>query len=195
MFPVVNNPLNFGFCFDNPNFWLIASTTLNPASPPAAHDKLISARAVGVAIDGIDQILTVSADTGTNEGITLGSETLNFAGTANETIGFQDNTIDHAMLQTYRWDSADLFGKLQLYRQLIFEFGWPSFQATFASYYSDDYPVSQYGEFMDGFAIRYSAIVERDLVDFFNHWEYPMSTEAATTIQGFGDESWLPPGW
>ena len=59
-------------------------TTLNPASPPAAHDKLISARAVGVAIDGIDQILTVSADTGTNEGITLGTETLNFAGTANE---------------------------------------------------------------------------------------------------------------
>ena len=26
----VNNPLNFGFCLDNPNFWLIASTILKP---------------------------------------------------------------------------------------------------------------------------------------------------------------------
>jgi hypothetical protein len=112
-----------------------------------------------------------------------------------ETIGFQDNTIDHEMLKTYRWDSADLFGKLQLYRQLIFEFGWPSFQDTFASYYSEDYPIEEYGEFMDGFAIRYSTIVERDLVAFFNHWEYPMSSEAAVTIQSFGYETWLPEGW
>ena len=76
-----------------------------------------------------------------------------------ETIGFRDNTMDHAMLESYRWDSADLFGKLQLYRQLVFEFGWPAFQETFASYYADEYPVQQYGEFMDGFAIRFSAIV------------------------------------
>ena len=112
-----------------------------------------------------------------------------------ETIGFRDNTMDHAMLESYRWDSADLFGKLQLYRQLIFEFGWPAFQETFASYYSSEYPVQQYGEFMDGFAIRFSAIVERDLVGFFNHWEYPMSSDAADTIQEFGYEPWLPEGW
>ena len=53
----------------------------------------------------------------------------------------------------------------------------------------------QVSEFMDGFAIRYSAIVERDLVAFFNHWEYPMSDDAATTIQSFGYETWLPEGW
>ena len=112
-----------------------------------------------------------------------------------ETIGFRDNTMDHAMLESYRWDTADLFGKLQLYRQLVFEFGWPAFQETFASYYADEYPVQQYGEFMDGFAIRFSAIVERDLVGFFNHWEYPMSSDAADTIQAFGYEPWLPEGW
>ena len=30
MLPVVSKPLNFGFCFERPNFWFIASTTLNP---------------------------------------------------------------------------------------------------------------------------------------------------------------------
>ena len=118
-----------------------------------------------------------------------------YGGGSYETIGFRDNTMDHAMLESYRWDSADLFGKLQLYRQLIVEFGWPTFQEAFASYYSEEYPVEQYGEFMDGFAIRYSSIVERDLVGFFNHWEYPMSSGAADTIEGFGYEPWLPEGW
>ena len=28
--PVVSKPLNFGFCFERPNFWFIASTTLKP---------------------------------------------------------------------------------------------------------------------------------------------------------------------
>ena len=36
---------------------------------------------------------------------------------------------------------------------------------------------------MDGFAID-EVIVGRDLVRFFNHWEYPMSADAADTIQG-----------
>lgn len=112
-----------------------------------------------------------------------------------ETIGFEPNTIDHAELESYRWETADLFGKLQLYRQLIFEFGWAPFQQTFASYYSENYPVSVYGEFMDGFAIRFSVVVEKDLVGFFEHWEYPMSSDAADTIQSFGFEPWLPPGW
>jgi hypothetical protein len=76
---------SFTFDGDSENYDSVI-TTLDPNNPPADHDKLISARAVGVAIDGIDQILTVSADSpnGTNEGITLGTETLNFAGTANE---------------------------------------------------------------------------------------------------------------
>lgn len=118
-----------------------------------------------------------------------------FGGSDFETMGFTPNTIDHDMLESYRWDSADLFGKLQMYRQLVFEFGWPAFKDTFGSYHSPDYPISEYGEFMDGFALRFSAIVERDLVAFFEHWEYPMSSNAAAQIQEYGFEQWLPPGW
>ena len=32
MFPVVNSPLNFGFCFERPNFLFIASIILNPTA-------------------------------------------------------------------------------------------------------------------------------------------------------------------
>ena len=112
-----------------------------------------------------------------------------------ETIGFNPNTIDHNELASYRWETADLFGKLQLYRQLIFEFGWPAFQECFASYYSIEYPTAEYGEFMDGFAIRFSSIVEKDLVGFFEHWEYPMSPAVADTIHEFGFDPWIPSGW
>ena len=118
-----------------------------------------------------------------------------FNGGQFETQGFNPNTIDHAELQSYVWATADLFGKLQLYRQLIFEFGWAPFKETFASYYSSDYPVSSYGEFMDGFAIRFSVMVERDLSGFFEHWEYPISVSAVETIETFGYDPWLPPGW
>jgi hypothetical protein len=112
-----------------------------------------------------------------------------------ETIGFETNTIDHAALESARWATADLFGKLQLYRQLIFEFGWTPFISTFASYYDPLYPRSEYSGFMDGFAIRFSAIVERDLAGFFEHWEYPMSSQAAVKIRSFRHPEWLPPGW
>ena len=54
---------------------------------------------------------------------------------------------------------------------------------------------SEFGEFMDGFAIRYSAMVRKDLAAFFEHWEYPMSTAAASKIRSLGHEEWLPPGW
>ena len=112
-----------------------------------------------------------------------------------ETIGFQDGTLSHAELESYRWATADLFGKLQLYRQLVFEFGWENMQAVFASYYQAQYPRAEYGSFMDGFAIRMSAITERNLADFFEHWEYPMSAEAGQTIRNMGHATWMPPGW
>ena len=112
-----------------------------------------------------------------------------------ETIGFQDGTMDHAMLQSYRWATADLFGKLQLYRQLIFEFGWENMKLAFASYFDPAYPREDYGSFMDGFAIRMSAITQRNLADFFEHWEYPMSAEAGQTIRNMNHTTWMPPGW
>ena len=112
-----------------------------------------------------------------------------------ETLGFRQVGIDHEALAEARWDTADLFGKLQLYRQLIFVFGWPALRSTFASYYADDYPRDTFGGFMDGFAIRFSVIVGRDLTGFFEHWGYPMSPQAGIAIRGLGLPEWMPPGW
>ena len=57
------------------------------------------------------------------------------------------------------------------------------------------YPRSTYGGALDGFVIRFSAIVQRDLAGFFRHWEYPLSESAEATIRSFGFEEWLPRGW
>jgi len=112
-----------------------------------------------------------------------------------ETVGHQDNIIDHAALESARWATADLFGKLEMYRQLVFEFGWDAYIETFASYHDDAYPRDEFGSFMDGFAIRFSAVVERDITPFLLHWEYPVSGAAVDVVRGFGYEGWLPEGW
>ena len=105
------------------------------------------------------------------------------------------STVDHAALADLRWPTADLFERLSMYRQLIVEFGWGAMKQVFHSYYDPEYPRSIYGGGLDGFAIRFSAVVERDPVGFFRHWEYPLSESAADTIRSFGYEEWLPPGW
>ena len=103
--------------------------------------------------------------------------------------------LDHAALASRRWSTSDDCEKLALYRQLISEFGWEPMKAVFRSYYDPAYPRSTYGGALDGFAIRFSAIVQRDLAGFFRHWHYPLSESAAGTIRSFGFEQWLPPGW
>ena len=103
--------------------------------------------------------------------------------------------LDHAVLANERWSTGGDCEKLALYRQLIAQFGWGAMKTVFHSYYDPAYPRSTYGGSLDGFAIRFSAIVQRDLVGFFQHWEYPLSESAAATIDGFGYEPWLPPGW
>ena len=103
--------------------------------------------------------------------------------------------LDHATLVSRRWSSSDDCEKLALYRQLISEFGWGPMRRVFRSYYDPAFPRGEYGGHLDGFAIRFSAVVERDLADFFRRWEYPLSRSAETTIRGFGFEVWLPPGW
>jgi len=103
--------------------------------------------------------------------------------------------LNHAVLANRRWSTADDCEKLALYRQLISEFGWDRMKAVFYSYYDPAYPRSTYGGSLDGFAIRFSAIVRRDLVAFFGRWEYPLSDSAADTIRSFGFEQWLPTGW
>ena len=105
------------------------------------------------------------------------------------------NSADHAALDDLQWPTADLFEKLQMYRQLIFEFGWDPMKQVFHSYYDPTYPRSTYGGSLDGFAIRFSAVVERDLIGFFQQWEYPLSEATAATIRNFGYQEWLPPGW
>jgi hypothetical protein len=103
--------------------------------------------------------------------------------------------IDHAALADLRWPTAGPCERLFVYRQLIAEFGWDAMKQVFHSYYDPAYPRSTYGGALDGFAIRFSAIVQRDLVSFLRHWEYPLSNSAAATIRGFGYKEWLPPGW
>lgn len=103
--------------------------------------------------------------------------------------------LDHSALANWRWSTSGPCERLALYRQLISEFGWEPMKAVFQSYYDPTYPRSTYGGSLDGFAIRFSAIAQRDLVAFFRHWEYPLSESAAATIRSFGYEEWLPPGW
>ena len=103
--------------------------------------------------------------------------------------------LDHGALAKRRWSTSDDCEKLALYRQLIAEFGWGAMKQVFHSYYDPAYRRSTYGSALDGFAIRFSAIVQRDLVRFFRHWEYPLSASAAATIRSFGHKEWLPPGW
>ena len=104
-------------------------------------------------------------------------------------------SVDHAALAGLSWPSADVWERLSLYRQLILEFSWDPIRRVFHSYFDPDYPRSVYGGELDGFAIRFSAMVERDMVAFFRRWDYPLSASAAATIRSFGFEAWLPPGW
>ena len=103
--------------------------------------------------------------------------------------------LDHAALADRKWSTSGNCERLALYRQLISEFGWEPMKQVFHSYYDPAYPRSTYGGSLDGFAIRFSAIVEQDLVAFFRRWEYPLSDSASATIRSFGFEEWLPPGW
>ena len=113
-----------------------------------------------------------------------------------DTLGrFEPDAVDHASLLGVVWAEAGVFGKLELYRQLIHTFGWSAFKDTFASYYDLAYPRHQFGGELDGFAIRFSAVVERDLSAFLLRWQYPVSESALAIIASFGFETWLPPGW
>ncbi|MBX2799987.1 MAG: M60 family metallopeptidase [Myxococcales bacterium] len=118
-----------------------------------------------------------------------------FGGTDTQMLGHPDGPVDHAALEGSTWSDADLFGKLQLYRQLVDAFGWPTQQQVMASYYDEAYPRGTYGSFMDGYALRMSAITGRDLTDFLERWEYPMSAEARDRIRSWALPTWLPPGW
>lgn len=124
--------------------------------------------------------------------------TINFyinSGGERGSAGFKDDMIDHASLLGLSWESAGLFERLELYRQLVFEFGWPVFERVFASYYDEAYPREVYGGHLDGFAIRFSAISGRDISGFLKRWGYPLTAQAEATIASFSLPGWSPPGW
>ena len=54
------------------------------ASVSSSHDTLASAKSIAAKIAAIDTTLTVGADSGSNDNVTVGTDTLNFAGTTNE---------------------------------------------------------------------------------------------------------------
>ena len=91
--------------------------------------------------------------------------------------------LDEAELASRKWSASDDCEKLALYRQLIEEFGWVPIKQVFRSYYDAAYPRSAYRSALDGFAIRFSAIVQRDLVSFFRQWEYPLSETCRSNLQ------------
>ena len=53
-------------------------------SVSSSHDTLASAKAIAAKIAAIDTTLTIGADSGSNDNVTVGTDTLNFAGTTNE---------------------------------------------------------------------------------------------------------------
>ena len=108
-------------------------------------------------------------------------------------------------LSTYRWNNDDgdiLAERLYMYQVLIKQFGYEKFKETFASYYSNDFPRDQYGgdsvsanSTLDNFGIRFSKITGYDLVDYFQHWEYPLTDQAITSIRAQKNPRWMPAGW
>jgi len=118
-----------------------------------------------------------------------------YGGGDHEMLGHRTGPVDHAALLGSTWGQADLFGKLELYRQLVDVFGWETVRQVMASYYDDAYPRSEYGSFMDGFALRFSAISGHDITPFLAAWDYPMSAETPGTVQSWALPEWLPPGW
>jgi len=104
--------------------------------------------------------------------------------TGNEDWWLFGHELGH-QFQTSDWTGGDI-------TEVV---GWDSMQTTFASYYDDAYPRDTYGSYMDGFAIRYSALNQVDISDFLQRWEYPVSSSAVDRIKSFNYPVWLPPGW
>ena len=72
-----------GFKFDSQSE-IYTSVDTDLSSVSSNHDTLVSAKAVKTSLDALDTTLTIGADSGSNDNVTVGTDTLNFAGTTNE---------------------------------------------------------------------------------------------------------------
>ena len=129
--------------------------------------------------------------------------TLNFyikQGGEFETLGYAEflqadgrPPADIRVLADKGWADANFFERLELYRQLVLEFGWSSIKQVSKSYYDPAFPVSDFmdGD-IDGFAVRMSVFAERDLTEYFDKLAYPLSDTARSKIAALGLPSWMP---
>ena len=124
--------------------------------------------------------------------------TLNFYlndGGEYDTLGYEDFhwIRDITSLRDNGWEQADVFERLELYRQLIINFGWTPIKQVMRSYYDGNFPVDTYLEGdIDGFAVRMSWFSERDLTEYFDVLSYPLSDVARDKIKAFNLQTWLP---
>ena len=72
------------------------------------HDTLASAKSIKTIIDNIDTTLTISADSGSNDNVTVGTDTLNFAGTTNEI----ETTVSNNQIQIGLPNNVTVSGNL-----------------------------------------------------------------------------------
>ena len=104
----VNDTLNVdGLKFDG-IAEVYTSVDTDLASVSSSHDTLASAKAIDAKIAAIDTTLTVGADSGSNDNVIVGTDTLNFAGTTNEI----ETTVSNNQIQIGLPNNVTVSGNL-----------------------------------------------------------------------------------
>ena len=88
------------------NVYTSIDTDLSSVS--SSHDTLASAKSIAAKISAIDTTLTVGADSGSNDNVTVGTDTLNFAGTTNEI----ETTVSNNQIQIGLPNNVTVSGNL-----------------------------------------------------------------------------------